>query len=507
MDGTSQKTGTFANACQSEAFLFDDCCIEADSPILDDELYAPAALDQFHLHFVAFAVLAGVPQAFLGDAVDGILEHWFESIEVDAISKGRFRAIGIVAVAYEMLDGGHDTILIEDWRFSLMSRVRRFRLPRDGKLFVRRVDVDVEPVDELSEAAEFAAVEVEDETWQFSQIGFITFFTEGSADDETAFGKNVGELVVDLFEGGIVRGRVEAEHQFLVGVSHAVIDPEEPEDFFDCFFNTIGEFEERQILWLDHAAFEEMLVDEVEEGLPVGAAGGVEKHDGDHVAFARLEQGEYFEAFVERSEAAGQKADSVAFFDEHQLPCEEVLHMDELRVAGNDGVGRLLEGEHDIESHGAFASGSLVSGLHDSSAGPCNNQPSGFRHGSPKVLCLLEAWVLFGSACRAEDGHLAGVPVGAKDLEGVAEFTECTAEDFQVATTRVVFGKAISGIANRFDEVGHIAFAMVGRGVDFEGNLGRIGLIGGVRGRVRLIRCWGMLHFRKANLVSPTKNR
>ena len=29
--------------------------------------------------------------------------------------------------------------------------------------------------------------------------------------------------------------------------------------------------------------------------------------------------------------------------------------MDELRVAGNDGVGRLLEGEHDIESHGALS--------------------------------------------------------------------------------------------------------------------------------------------------------
>ncbi len=89
-------------------------------------------------------------------------------------------------------------------------------------------------------------------------------------------------------------------------------------------------------------------MEEFDEGLPELPAGLVEKNDGNHVALAGLQQGEHFEPFVERAEAAGEEDDRIALFDEHQLAREEVLHVHELRIAGDDGVGRLLEGEHDV---------------------------------------------------------------------------------------------------------------------------------------------------------------
>ena len=62
-------------------------------------------------------------------------------------------------------------------------------------------------------------------------------------------------------------------------------------------------------------------------------------------------------AFVERAEAAGEADDGVALLHEHQLAREEVFHVHQLVVAGDDRVGRLLEGEHDVEAHRVLAPG------------------------------------------------------------------------------------------------------------------------------------------------------
>ena len=109
--------------------------------------------------------------------------------------------------------------------------------------------------------------------------------------------------------------------------------------------------------------------------LPVAAARGVEQHDRHHVALAGLQQRQHFQRFVQRAESAGQTDDGVAFLDEHQLAREEVLHVDQLVVAGNDRVGLLLEGEHDVQPHRVLAAGAAMPRLHDAAGRPGDDQP------------------------------------------------------------------------------------------------------------------------------------
>ena len=104
--------------------------------------------------------------------------------------------------------------------------------------------------------------------------------------------------------------------------------------------------------------------------LPIFAAGRVEQHDRHHVALAGLQQREHLERFVERAEAAGQADDRVALLHEHQLAREEVLHVHQLGVAADDGVGDLLEGEHDVQAHRALAAGAAMAGFHDAAGAP-----------------------------------------------------------------------------------------------------------------------------------------
>ena len=77
-----------------------------------------------------------------------------------------------------------------------------------------------------------------------------------------------------------------------------------------------------------------------------------------------LQKRQHFEGFVERSKATRQAHDGITFFDEHELAREEVLHVNELCIARDDLVRRLLEREHDVEAHRAIAAGAAMAGLH-----------------------------------------------------------------------------------------------------------------------------------------------
>ena len=182
---------------------------------------------------------------------------------------------------------------------------------------------------------------------------------------------------------------VQAEDEFVFHVPHAVVDAEESLNLFDGVRDRVGEFVERRIFRRDHAVGQEAVLEELDEGLPELAAGGVDEHDGDHVALAGLQEREHFEPFVEGAEAAGEQGDRVALFDEHQLAREEVLHVHELRIAGDDRVGRLLEGEHDVQAHRVFAAGADVAGFHDAAGGAGDDEPAAIGHGAAEFDGLL----------------------------------------------------------------------------------------------------------------------
>ena len=119
-----------------------------------------------------------------------------------------------------------------------------------------------------------------------------------------------------------------------------------------------------------------MLLDELLQVLPVVPPGASSNTTGIMSRLPVCKQREHFERFVERAEAAGQADDGVALLHEHQLAREEVLHVHELGVAGDDRVGRLLEGEHDVQAHRVLAARAAMARFHDAAGGAGDDQPS-----------------------------------------------------------------------------------------------------------------------------------
>ena len=163
---------------------------------------------------------------------------------------------------------------------------------------------------------------------------------------------------------------------------------------------------------------------------------------------------EHFQAFVQRAETAGQQADGVALLDEHQLAGEEVLHVDQLGIAGDDRIGRLLEGQKDVQPHRIFAARPYVPGLHDAARGAGDDHPVMLGHLPAELDRLLVGGLMGRGPGRAEDGHLAVGAVGGEDFEGIAQFAERAAEELDVAAAGAVLGQLVGRELDFVDQFG-----------------------------------------------------
>ena len=178
---------------------------------------------------------------------------------------------------------------------------------------------------------------------------------------------------------------------------------------------------------------------------------------------AGLQQREHFQPFVQRAEAAGHQAEGVALLDEHQFAGEEILHVDELAVAGDDRVDRLLEGQEDVQAHGVFAAGADVARLHDPAGRAGNHEPALLGHRPAKRGRLPVGRLVGRRAGRTEQRHLAAVPVGRKHLERITQLAERAAKDLQVAAAGVVAGQLVGRLLDRLDQLGDPFRRQIGR--------------------------------------------
>ena len=90
--------------------------------------------------------------------------------------------------------------------------------------------------------------------------------------------------------------------------------------------------------------------------------------------------------------------------------------MHQLRVAGDDRVGRLLEGEHDVQPHRVLAAGADVARLHDAAGRAGDDQPLPLGHRLAEFDRLLVGRRIGRRAGRAEHRHFAFGPIRAKTL-------------------------------------------------------------------------------------------
>ena len=92
----------------------------------------------------------------------------------------------------------------------------------------------IQSVDQLTQTAVTAAIEMEDQAVQVSQLRLVTLFRQSRAEDEVALTENIAELLVELC-GHRLRGRPlrQPQDELLLHVPHAVIHAKEIQDLVD----------------------------------------------------------------------------------------------------------------------------------------------------------------------------------------------------------------------------------------------------------------------------------
>ena len=78
-----QQSGPFPDAGQSELTFFNVIQLEPDAAIMDLDAEPVAMLHQLNLDLLTPAVLAGIRQCFLGNAINRILHDGSQPLELD----------------------------------------------------------------------------------------------------------------------------------------------------------------------------------------------------------------------------------------------------------------------------------------------------------------------------------------------------------------------------------------------------------------------------------------
>ena len=278
---------------------------------------------------------------------------------------------------------------------------------------------------------------------------------------------DVGEVPCQLGQRRRLRHLTDAEDERAFDEPHRVVVGVEAEHLVDRAGDVVGDVQECEVLGGDVAAVSQLVLDEREPGLPVGAARHVEQHHGRRLRLAGLQQGQQLEGFVEGAETAGKQHERVGFLDELELAGEEVPEAHQLRVAGQELPGRRLEGELDTHPERVLGPGALDARLHDPRPGAGHDHPVGRRQRRGELSRLLVERVVGLGAGGAEDRHLARGAVGREDRERVTHLLQRGVGDLEVAS----IGAVTCQPERRRDELeDEVAVGGFGRSLDDRGN-------------------------------------
>ena len=127
--------------------------------------------------------------------------------------------------------------------------------------------------------------------------------------------------------------------------------------------------------------------------------------------------------------------------DQHQLPGEEVPHLDQLGVLGDEDVGALFVGQPDVDAEGVLAAGPFEAGRHDPRTRPGHHHPIRLGQLAGQVAGEDVDRVFGQRAGRAEHRHFAHLAVRAEDPEGLGHFGQGGTGDLEVADRRALLGQ------------------------------------------------------------------
>ena len=335
------------------------------------------------------------------------------------------------------------------------ATTQRLRLRWNGRRFV-------DGVEKQTNLSEVAFLGHEDDAGHVVEVVVVSFFFEGGCLIDATGGEDAIESGVELGDGFVGEGVVDADDHFFAHPAVGVEIPVEVRNVLHGVVHIVSEVDEMEVGLGDKPIGEEVVCDESAPGFPIVAVRAVDHHDGDDGHFSGLHEGEDFEALVMGSKSAREESEGAGLLSEVQFAGEKIIEVDELRVAVNGGVGGLLEWEPDIESETLLGSGPRLGGAHDAIATACDEHVTGFDDFFPEGEGLPILGLGGLGAGAAEDGHLADAVILGEDAGGGAHFSQGAAHELEFGDGGVIPAKPQRGVDHLLDVSGGFAFGDFG---------------------------------------------
>ncbi|MNZ95789.1 hypothetical protein D3C78_1149570 [compost metagenome] len=191
--------------------------------------------------------------------------------------------------------------------------------------------------------------------------------------------------------------------------------------------------------------FLQLLVNEVQCALPEFAVRRVEQHHWYQWAFAGLDQCQYFQRFIQGTEATRAQHEGIGFLDEEQLAGEEEVEGQQAGRAVDSGVGMLFEGQGNVEPQAVCQSGTLMGGGHDAATGASDDHHVRARQRGTEFPGHAVERVFHGGTGRAEYSDLASPLELFEHTESLLQFAQGLQGDFGIPAVVVFLGHAQHG--------------------------------------------------------------
>ncbi|MND82835.1 hypothetical protein D3C80_746790 [compost metagenome] len=238
---------------------------------------------------------------------------------------------------------------------------------------------------------------------------------------------------------------VHADHEQFLQPAARVVIAVELVDLRNRLVGTVHQCQQLHVAGQYVVIALQLLANEVQGVLPETSTRSVEQYYRDQWAFAGLDQCEHFQAFVQRSEAAGAEDQGIGLLDEEQLAGEEKMEGQQLVGPVDSGVGMLFEWQGDIEAQAVIEPGTFVCSGHDAAASAGNHHQVGASQRCTQLPGKGIDGVFDWGTSGAEDSDFAAPLVLLQHAEGMVELTQCLQGDLGIPAIAVVLGHAQNG--------------------------------------------------------------
>src|SRR6266446_7415546 len=152
------------------------------------------------------------------------------------------------------------------------------------------------------------------------------------------------------------------------------------ENLANCSFYVIRYTKQIQILRRDQSLSQKMPAQELGPAFPIGSFFLIDQNDRDNPGLPGLHQRQALKPFVHRAETSWEESNSVGFLDEINFSREEIVEINEFRIALDNFIGLLLERQANIQAEAVLASRSPLGCAHDSISAAGDDHESALAH-------------------------------------------------------------------------------------------------------------------------------